>query len=236
MRSRAFVLLIALIVPAIGHSQTRSEKVFLQENFDTLQHWEPLTFPKIKRHSEYTIVTDKRGSSVRAESRGSASGLQYRKTFNVYEYPNIRWRWMAENVYEKGSVKTREGDDYPIRMYIIFSYDPEKAGFFTRLKYGSAKLVSGEYPLHSALNYIWANNNYDRKIISSAYTDKSKMMIKRGPSDVGAWHVEEANILEDYQAAFGKDPPAKAGIAIMNDSDDTGESSVSYVDFIEVYR
>jgi len=90
------------------------------ENFDTLLNWESLTFPKIKKHSVYTIITDKGGSLVRAESSGSASALQYKKTFNVYAYPNIRWRWKAEKVYEQGSVKTREGDDYPIRVYIIF--------------------------------------------------------------------------------------------------------------------
>jgi hypothetical protein len=47
---------------------------------------------------------------------------------------------------------------------------------------------------------------------------------------------EEANILEDYTKAFGAAPPAIASIAIMNDSDNTGESSVSYVDYIEVYK
>lgn len=236
MPYRAFVLLIALFASAIGHSQTRSEKVFLMENFESLQDWEPLIFPKIKKHSVYTISTDTRGSSVRAESSGSASGLKYRKTFNVYAYPNIRWRWKAENVYEKGSVKTREGDDYPIRVYIIFKYDPEKADFFTRLKYGSAKLFQGEYPPHSALNYIWANKTYGQTIFPSPFADDSKMIIKQGPSDVGNWHEEKVNLLEDYREAFGEDPPENAGIVIMNDSDNTGESSVSYFDFIEVYR
>ncbi len=36
--------------------------------------------------------------------------------------------------------------------------------------------------------------------------------------------------------AFGKEPPSKAGIGIMNDSDDTGESSVSYIELIEIFR
>lgn len=38
------------------------------------------------------------------------------------------------------------------------------------------------------------------------------------------------------KAAFGKDPPAMAGIAIMNDSDNMGEMAVSYVDFLEVFN
>jgi hypothetical protein len=46
---------------------------------------------------------------------------------------------------------------------------------------------------------------------------------------------EEIDILTDYQRAFGTKPPARARIAIMNDSDNTGESSVSWMDHIEVY-
>jgi hypothetical protein len=36
--------------------------------------------------------------------------------------------------------------------------------------------------------------------------------------------------------AFGEDPPSVANLAIMNDSDNTGESAVSYIDYIEIYR
>jgi hypothetical protein len=31
-------------------------------------------------------------------------------------------------------------------------------------------------------------------------------------------------------------PPATASIAIMSDSDNTGEQAVSYIDYIKVYR
>ena len=50
------------------------------------------------------------------------------------------------------------------------------------------------------------------------------------------WQDEEINILQDYRSAFGKEPPSIASIAIMNDSDNTGQQSVSYIDFIEVFR
>jgi hypothetical protein len=62
------------------------------------------------------------------------------------------------------------------------------------------------------------------------------MIILRGPGDVGAWHEEEVNILEDYRRVYGEDPPPRAGLAIMNDSDGTGDGCVSYIDFIEVGR
>jgi Ca2+-binding EF-hand superfamily protein len=48
--------------------------------------------------------------------------------------------------------------------------------------------------------------------------------------------VEERNVVEDYRRAFGSDPPARATLGIMNDSDNTKEASVAYVGFIEIYR
>jgi hypothetical protein len=57
-----------------------------------------------------------------------------------------------------------------------------------------------------------------------------------GRDKTGLWVEERVNILTDYRRAFGEDPPATASLAIMNDSDDTGQSSVSYVEFIEIYR
>jgi hypothetical protein len=44
------------------------------------------------------------------------------------------------------------------------------------------------------------------------------------------------DVFEVYREAFGVLPPRTASIAIMNDSDNTGERSVSYVDYIEVYK
>ena len=51
---------------------------------------------------------------------------------------------------------------------------------------------------------------------------------------MGKWIMEEVNILEDYKKAFGKNPPKKASLAIMSDSDNTGESATAWIDFIEL--
>jgi len=143
----------------------------------------------------------------------------------------------VENVYTHGDAKTKSGDDYPLRIYIVFKYDPGKAGFMEKVKYKAAKLIYGEYPPHSSLNYIWANRKYDETIMTNAYTEKSKMvLLQEGGSNIGKWLNEDVNIREDYEKAFGEKPPPIASVAIMNDSDNTGEKSISYLDYIELYR
>ncbi len=60
--------------------------------------------------------------------------------------------------------------------------------------------------------------------------------LQAGTSNTGKWQTEEVNILRDYQMAFGEKPASTVSIAIMNDSDNTEEDSISYVDFIEFFR
>jgi hypothetical protein len=118
-----------------------------------------------------------------------------------------------------------------------YKFEPHKAGFFERLKYESVKLIYGEYPPHSSLNYIWANKKHQQDIITSAYTEKSKMiLLQKGDSNVGKWVKEDVNIIADYRKVFGAFPPAEANIAVMNDSDNTGEKSISYFNYIRVYN
>jgi hypothetical protein len=62
------------------------------------------------------------------------------------------------------------------------------------------------------------------------------VLLEKGPTKAGTWVDEEIDILADYQKAFKSKPPARARIAIMNDSDNTGESSVSYLEYIDVYK
>ena len=211
--------------------------VLFRENFDSLAQWEPLTFPKIKAHSTYTLVRDGGKSVLKAESRASASAIVYRRTFNIYENPRIRWRWKVTQLSDRGNPKEKTGDDYPIRIYVMFQYDPDKTTLGDRLIYGATRAIYGKYPPHSTLNYVWTGQNITERIYVSPYTEKACIVVlERGKQRVGQWVEESVNILDDYRKAFGKDPPAIAGLAVMSDTDNTGESAVAYLDFIEIGR
>jgi hypothetical protein len=209
---------------------------FMREEFDSLEGWQPLTFPKIEQHTQYDVVAlGDGGRALRAQARGSASGLIRTNTFDATRLPVLRWRWKTDSVYRKGNAERKSGDDYPIRVYVVFTYDPDRAGFAMRAKYALARKLYGEYPPHSSLNYIWANRLHDRRILPSPYTGRSQMVVLRaGTRHVGTWVEEEVNVVEDYRAAFGEDPPPEARLAVMSDADNTGEAAVAYIDFIEL--
>ncbi len=168
-------------------------------------------------------------TSIKAVSQASASGLTREISVDLREYPILSWRWKVSNVLHKADVTQKQGDDSPARVYITFAYDPQAVSFIERAKFGTYKLVYGHYPPLAALNYIWDSKAPKGTIVSSPYTNRSKMIVvESGTALINQWVNEQRNLLEDYRQAFGGDPPLVSGVAIMTDTDNTGESAVAY--------
>jgi hypothetical protein len=124
-----------------------------------------------------------------------------------------------------------------MRVYIAFEYNPNKASFFQKARSEAAKIIYGQYPPDSDINYIWTSREDEAGILTNTYADEVKMIVlEKGNKYIRQWRGEEVNILEDYRKAFGTDPPRMASIVIMNDSDNTKEKSISYMDYIEIFR
>ena len=191
--------------------------------------WKPLTFPKIPQHTNYSLVKDGERIVVKAASQASSSGLTREVRIDPREYPIIQWQWKVSNILKAGDVAKKEGDDYPARIYVTFQYDSQKVGLFGKAKYEAAKLIYGQYPPLDAINYIWESRAPVGTTVPNPYTDQVHMIVvESGPAKLNTWITEERNVYEDFKRAFGKDPPMISGVAIMTDTDNTGESAEAY--------
>ena len=191
--------------------------------------WKPLAFKKIEKHTSYTLVKDDDKVVIKAVAKASASGLTREIKINSKEYPIVQWRWKVTNILKKGNVKRKDGDDYPARIYITFEYDPSKLSFAQKVKYKTVKLLYGQYPSHGAINYIWESKTPKGTMVPNPYTDRVIMIVvESGEANLNEWVKEERNVYEDYKKAFKEEPPAISGIAIMTDTDNTGESATAY--------
>ncbi len=211
----------------------------IEENFSTLDNWDAMEFPKIERHTKYSVMSSPEaeagGAVLKAQADASASGLIFESEFKVDETPYVEWRWKVEDTVAGGDARSKQGDDYALRIYIIFPYDPGEVSFGTKLKYNAAKLIYGEYPPLASLNYVWANRSWDAVMLPNAFTDRAIMFpVESGRDNVGQWRRYRVDIREDYRAAFGSAPPKTASLAVMSDTDNTGTVVTAYVDYIRV--
>jgi len=191
--------------------------------------WEPLTFQKVEKHTRYTLVEDDGVVVVKAESSSSASGLVRKIRIDPEEYPLVSWRWKVANINKKGDIRTKKGDDYPVRLYITFECDPSGGSFFEKVKYKAAQLFYGTHSPCEGITYIWDNKAPVGTVAPNPYTDRVMMIVvESGNAKLNTWVQEERNILEDYRNAFEGKPSMISGVAIMTDTDNTKESAVSY--------
>ena len=196
--------------------------------------WEPLAFPRIARHTRYSVVREGPGAArhvLRADSQAAASGLYRPVDLDPRVYQVLTWRWKVNGVVARADARTRAGDDYAARVYVGFRYDPARASFWERARYGAYRLIYGRYPPGVALTYVWDNRLPAGTVLPNAYTDRVRMVVvQSGAALAGRWVEERRNVYEDYRRIVGGEPPRIEGIAVMTDTDDTGESAVAWYD------
>jgi len=179
-----------------------------------LEGWQHKTF---QGETEYRIVDDGGQKVLQATSRAAASGLVYQTTYEPAVYPVLTWRWKVDRVIARGDSRTKAGDDYAARVYVVFPH-----WFFPKTR---------------TLNYIWANRLPVETVQPNAFTDNAMMIaLQSGPGRVGQWVTERRDIVEDYRRAFGEEPPAVGAIAVMTDTDNTGESATAWYGEIRAQR
>jgi hypothetical protein len=230
-----FVLILMGLLLAPAAARTESQPVIDVAKFSSgmvgqamPDGWKPLTFKKIPKHTAYELIKDGEVVVVKAVSDASASGLIKAVSIDPREYPIVRWRWKVDNILKQSDVATKDGDDFPARLYITFAYDPDKVSFGKKLKFKAGQAIFGDIPI-GALNYIWDTKAPVGTIVENAHTDFAQMVVvESGTEKVGLWVSEERNVYEDYKRAFGEEPPLINGVAVMTDTDNTKERATAY--------
>jgi hypothetical protein len=224
----------ALAQGSPGADPPRPGAILYREEFENLERWTHERFPKIEKASSYRIAVVDGAPALAASADASASYLLFSQVYSLRQYPLLRWRWRVDGVYAKEG-EQKAVDDFPLRIFLLFEFEPEKASIMDRLSYGLAKSIYGAYPPHSSLSYVWDSRGASGRILISPYTDKDRdFVLRSGTALTGLWLDESVNVLEDYRKAFGQEPPDRVTLAIMADADDTGESASSYLRYIEI--
>lgn len=192
------------------------------------QGWKPVGLRTDASNTRYTLVENGGSTVMRAESSAGASGIGYQLRADPARHPWLRWRWNIGNIIESADARTREGDDFPARLYVMFDFPLEKLPFVERNKLRLARALFDPDLPAATLCYVWDNKTPAGTIMSSAYTERVKVIVvESGSSRVKQWVSFERNIAEDFRAAFGDAAPAVTGIVIATDTDNTGTSATT---------
>jgi len=191
--------------------------------------WKTMAAANIKVHTRYALVDDNGTTVLRADSERGASGLSRTLRVNPAELPWLRWRWKVSNIIESADLRSKSGDDFPARVYVMFDYPLERLPFIERNKLRMARALFDPDLPAATLCYVWDGKTAAETIASSAYTDRVKVIVvESGASRVRQWVDVERNIARDFRAAFGEDAPAVTAIAVATDTDNTGTFATAH--------
>lgn len=173
----------------------------------SLQHWETERF---QGQTRYTPVTVDGHKAIKAQSRNAASGLVRKIKIDLNKTPYLHWHWRVDNVLQATEEKTRQGDDYAARVYVIVS----GGLFFWQTR---------------ALNYVWSSNQAVGSTWPNAFTGNAVMLaVRSGPGQTGQWLHQTRNVLEDLQTYLQKPFSHIDAVAIMTDTDNSGQNATAY--------
>ena len=202
----ATVRLLVCLSLAIGPGVAGAESVEVLRNGD-IAGWEEKVF---KGKTRYETVRQGGRIVVRATSRGTASGLYLQRRIDLDRTPILRWTWRVDATLGDIDERTRGGDDYSARVYVIRSHPV----FLWRTR---------------AVNYVWASARVPGETWPNAYTDASRhVAVRSGDAHAGRWVSERRDVRADFRELFGESVRYVDAIAIMTDTDNTGGAAVAY--------
>lgn len=191
--------------------------------------WKLVTLGKSKKPTRYSLVLDAGTTVLRADAEASMASVVHPLHFDPRDHPIVEWRWKIAHLLRKSNIATRAGDDFPARLYVLFDYDIARLPFVTRAKIRVARALFGEDVPLAVLCYVWDGKSIQGASAWSPYTDRVRVIVaESGDTHVNQWVTVRRNIVDDFRAAFGEDPPQVSGVAVATDTDNTGESAVAF--------
>jgi hypothetical protein len=196
--------------------------------------WREVTLPRIPRRTDYALAVVDDRTALRAVADQSMSSVARSIDVDPRVYPLLRWQWRVENLIAESDLSSRDGDDFPARLYVLFDYDLRRLPFLERTRLRIARALYGADLPVAALCYVWATREPPGTSAWNAYTDRVRMIVvESGPTRFGRWLTFERNVADDFRDAFGEEAPNVNGIALATDTDNTGERAVAWYGDIE---
>ena len=185
--------------------------------------WVHQTLPGVERPNHFELMRDNGQTVLQVRSERSASSLALAQRIDPAATPLLKWRWRVSNPVAGSDLRSKGGDDYAARIYVLFDLPTERLGMGDRMKIAAARMLHGAEIPAAALCYVWGNAQAAGESGWNPYTDRVRMIVvDSGAAHAGQWREQVRDVAADFQAAFGDPVPPVSGIALGADTDNTG--------------
>ncbi|HIC11140.1 MAG TPA: DUF3047 domain-containing protein [Candidatus Pelagibacter sp.] len=202
-----FILLFWIFLCLTLKAETVSVFEFTEKEFGTLKVRKVIG---AKGETKYSLGSNENGQFLRAEAKGTASGLGQKVKIDLNKTPFINITWKIEKDLKGIDEKTKKGHDFAARVFVV-----KKTGL-TPLS-------------NKAVNYVFSSNNSVNESWRSPYTKSSvDYVLSTTKDNINEWVTVKANVKEHFKKLHDLDVEELSGVAIMTDTDQTKIKAISY--------
>ena len=182
--------LLGLCLDLAGSAQTVAVNLLGESESAFLENWQERGFPLISATEYEALETD---GQLIVTGRSVDSNRALLREINVKnpQVARLRWRWRVRaELPDDIDQRSKRGDDFAARVFVVF----ETSIIPTRTR---------------AINYVWSVNELPGTVFPSPYTRQVGHIVlrdKSGDAESRDWHLEERDVLADYERFFGELP------------------------------
>jgi hypothetical protein len=150
--------------------------------------------------------------ALRLRSEQASFALLREVVVDLRELPYLSWWWKVVRLPAEGDVREPGTDDQAAQVYVVFPRWP------------SPRTNS------EVIGYVWDSRAPVGTRLASRKAENVRIVVaESGTAHRDVWQRQQQNVLEDYVALFGREPPRVGHIALMIDSNDTRSVAESLI-------
>jgi len=200
-----------ILVTALSQTTLYAEDIKVFEFTD--KELSELTVRKVRgadNKTTYSVGSNENGNYLKAIADNAASGLGKEIKIDLNKTPFINITWKIEKDIPGIDETAKKGHDFAARVFVI-----KKTG---------ATALSNR-----AVNYVFSSNQDVGSNSPSPYTKKSvDNVLATTKTNLNEWVTVKANVKEDFKKFHNLDVNELDGIAIMSDTDNSKQKSITY--------
>ena len=200
-----------ILVTALFQTTVYAENIKVFEFTD--KELSELTVRKVRgadNKTTYSVGSNENGNYLKAIADNAASGLGKEIKIDLNKTPFINITWKIEKDIPGIDETAKKGHDFAARVFVI-----KKTG---------ATALSNR-----AVNYVFSSNQDVGSNSPSPYTKKSvDNVLATTKTNLNEWVTVKANVKEDFKKFHNLDVNELDGVAIMSDTDNSKQKSITY--------
>ncbi len=170
--------------------------------------WKVYSSMKVFKYPPTVVLDDaRRALRLKTDHETMAIGRSFH--LDVATTRTLMWEWKPLVLPVGGDVREHAAKRNDQAARVVLWFD---ASLFTERR---------------AIGYIWDSSAPVGTIIrqSSGAVERALVVVRSGPSGLGAWHRETRDVYQDYRDIFGDEPAQLVAVTLESHSDDVASES-----------